>query len=94
MGKFEMSLKNQEAMLVKQEASLGRMEASLGRMEASLGRMEASMNVQKEALSTLQQRFDAVGIGFALFITALAGSGNIVKVLEYLDKKEKEKTGV
>ena len=38
-------------------------------------------------LSDLKYRFDAFGIGSAVSLGVFAGSGNIVKVLEYFDKK-------
>ena len=57
----------------------------------ALSTMQAKQNDKVEQLgkkiNDLSFRFDAAAIGGALFIATFAGAGNIIKVLEYFDKK-------
>ena len=49
--------------------------------------LKADTYTSTSNLSDLKYRFDAFGIGSAVSLGVFAGSGNIVKVLEYFDKK-------
>jgi hypothetical protein len=50
--------------------------------------LKIDTNMMKTELNDLKFRFDAFGIGGAFSLAIFAGSGNIVKVLEYFDKQK------
>ena len=65
-----------------------KLEAQNTKLESQNTKLEA----QNAMVSSIQFRLDAFGIGAAISLGVFAGSANIVKVLEYLEKKNLEYT--
>ena len=60
---------------------------NFNRVQNEIAAIKADTYTSNSKLSDLKYRFDAFGIGSAVSLGVFAGSGNIVKVLEYFDKK-------
>jgi len=60
---------------------------NFNRVQNEIAAIKADTYTINSKLSDLKYRFDAFGIGIAVSLGVFAGSGNIVKVLEYFDKK-------
>ena len=73
-----------------QSSQFGSIHTSFDNLKTSVGTLEIMSMTQEKSLSNLQFKFDGVAIAFGSFIAVIAASGNIVKVLEYIDKKAKE----
>ena len=56
-------------------------------LKIDVGTLKTDVGKMKNDMNDLKYRFDAFGIGAAVSLGVFAGSGNIVKVLEYFDKK-------
>jgi hypothetical protein len=54
-------------------------------------KLESQSTMLDSKVSSIQLRLDAFGIGAAVSLAVFAGSANIVSVLEFFDKKSKEK---
>jgi hypothetical protein len=52
--------------------------------------MSSSLKLVQKEQSTLNLKADAVGYASGLLLAVVAGGGNVVKVLEYFDKKKKD----
>jgi outer membrane murein-binding lipoprotein Lpp len=57
-------------------------------LKSDVNVLKIDTNMMKTELNDLKFRFDAFGIGGAFSLAIFAGSGNIVKVLEYFDKQK------
>ena len=57
------------------------------KMQNEITSVQSNAYIANSNLSDLKYRFDAFGVGSAVSLGVFAGSGNIVKVLEYFDKK-------
>jgi len=57
-------------------------------LKSDVNVLKSDTNLMKTELNDLKFRFDAFGIGGAFSLAIFAGSGNIVKVLEYFDKQK------
>ena len=89
-GTLETTVDNLKTSFGTLETTVDKLETTVDNLKTSVGTLEIMSMTQEKSLSNLQFKFDSVAIAFGLFITVIAASGNIVKVLEYVDKKAKE----
>ena len=54
-------------------------------------KLDSQSTMLDSKVSSIQLRLDAFGIAAAVSLAVFAGSANIVSVLDYLDKKSKER---
>ena len=81
----EISTVQNEISTVQNEIST--VQNDITGLNTKFSALEADTYTSTSNLSDLKYRFDAFGIGSAVSLGVFAGSGNIVKVLEYFDKK-------
>ena len=61
------------------------------KFEAQQIKFEAQQSDLAKTVSYLDLKFNSVGIASGIIVAFLAASGNLVKILEYFDKKEDQK---
>ena len=64
-----------------------KLESKLESQNTKLESQNTKLEAQNAMVSSIQFRLDAFGIGAAISLGVFAGSANIIKVLEYLEKK-------
>ena len=89
-GSIHTSFDNLKTSFGTLETTVDKLETTVDNLKTSVGTLEIMSMTQEKSLSNLQFKFDGVAIAFGSFIAVIAASGNIVKVLEYIDKKAKE----
>ena len=89
-GTLETTVDNLKTSFGTLETTVDKLETTVDNLKTSVGTLEIMSMTQEKSLSNLQFKFDGVAIAFGSFIAVIAASGNIVKVLEYIDKKAKE----
>lgn len=72
------------------QTEITNVQTEMKKMRIEITSVQSNAYITNSNLSDLKYRFDAFGIGSAVSLGVFAGSGNIVKVLEYFDKKEEK----
>jgi hypothetical protein len=85
--KTDVSVLKTDVSVLKTDVSVLKTDTNM--MKTELNDLKIDTNMMKTELNDLKFRFDAFGIGGAFSLAIFAGSGNIVKVLEYFDSKKK-----
>ena len=69
---------------------LNNIQTQQTKFEAQQTKFEAQQSDLAKTVSYLDLKFNSVGIASGVIVAFLAASGNLVKILEYFDKKEEQ----
>ena len=78
----------QQSDLVKTVSSI---QTQQTKFDDKQTKFEAQLSDLGNSVSYIDLKFNSVGIATGAVVGLLAGSGNVVKILEYVDKKEDDK---
>jgi len=76
--------------LTQLTTNLTQLTATVKDIQREQAEMSTSLKLVQKEQSTLNLKADAVGYASGLLLAVVAGGGNVVKVLEYFDKKKKD----
>ena len=80
-----------EAQQTKFEAQQSDLVKTVSSIQTQQTKFEAQQSDLAKTVSYLDLKFNSVGIASGVIVAFLAASGNLVKILEYFDKKEDQK---
>ena len=78
-------------MQTKFEAQQSHLVKTVSSIQTQQTKFEAQLSELGNSVSYIDLKFNSVGIATDAVVGLLAGSGNVVKILEYVDKKEDDK---
>ena len=68
-------------------------EESFSQLKIEIQSIQEAIRSQEKKLDGLQVRLDGFGYAGVITVALIAGSGNLVQVLEYVDDRNKEREG-
>ena len=87
-------LNNIQTQQTKFEAQQSDLAKTVSSIQTQQTKFEAQQSDLAKTVSYLDLKFNSVGIASGVIVAFLAASGNLVKILEYFDKKEDQKLNI